>query len=78
MSDIADEVLEMMREISVRVNSEVQPNEFTVNMFAEKMGIDQKRAARLLNSEVDAGRLTSRTAYDPVTGRAVKAYRTAE
>lgn len=77
-NEVRDEVLEMMRELSERITTDIQPNEFTAGMLAKKLGIDDKRAARLLKEEETAGKLVSRKAYDPTSGRAVKAYRKAE
>jgi len=76
--DISNEINAVMRELSERVAKPLQSNEFTAQMMAESEGIDYQRVCALLKIAEDAGELTSRKAYDPKSGRIVKAYRKSE
>lgn len=71
---------ELIDLIDQHVNEAVQPYEITIQQYirAKNGTVDRNRAANILDNLVEQGVLTVRTAYDPTSGRAVKAYRKAE
>ncbi len=71
---------ELLDLIDQHVKEAVQPYEITVAQFVRvsKEPMTTQRAYNILERMVDQGKLVSRTAYDPTTGRSVKAYRKAE
>ena len=71
---------ELIDLIDQHVNEAVQPYEITIQQYirAKNGTVDRNRVANILDTLVEQGVLTVRTAYDPTTGRSVKAYRKAE
>ncbi len=76
--DIANEVNAMLRELAERANTPLKQDEITVKMLMETQGITYYQADSILKSAEATGEMTSRTAYDPITKRSIKAYRKAQ
>ena len=70
-------VEEMLEDLVARYAkpTELEPGETTRKLFAEATGRSQKGAWDVLENLVQAGKMTSRWALDPDTGRKCKAYR---
>ncbi len=69
---------ELIDLIDQHATAVVQPYEITIAQYMYAKGGTRQHARTILDNLVEQGVLTVRTAYDPTSGRAVKAYRKAE